>query len=168
MTILRPVDVGIKRLNEEQDSDQIIFFSSKKQPNNKFDKFKMQLVTKKYRGRYKVKTLNINAQDYGVPQSRPRSIVRMYKKGLVWNDPVRQKPIPLKDSIGHLPSLMPGEKSEIKWHFAKPLRPDLEKVLLNTPTGKSALKNKVHFPKNKKMFYGLYRGTRIKLFAGQS
>ena len=45
---------------------------------------------------------------------------------------------------------MPGEKSEIKWHYAKSLRPDLIQVLLNTPTGKSALKNKVHYPKNKK------------------
>lgn len=91
-----------------------------------------------------------NAKYYGVPQSRPRAIVKIYKKGIEWPEPNKEKEIPLKKSIGHLQSLKPGEISEIKWHYAKPQREDLTKALEHTPTGKSALNNPVHFPKNKK------------------
>ena len=91
-----------------------------------------------------------NAKYYGVPQSRPRAIVKIYKKGVEWPEPKKGKEIPLKKSIGHLPSLKPGEISEIKWHYAKPQREDLTKALEHTPTGKSALNNPVHFPRNRK------------------
>jgi DNA (cytosine-5)-methyltransferase 1 len=91
-----------------------------------------------------------NAKDYGVPQSRPRAIIKIYKKDIKWPEPRKEKEIPLKKSIGQLPSLKPGEFSELKWHYAKPQREDLTKALEHTPTGKSALNNLVHFPKNKK------------------
>jgi len=91
-----------------------------------------------------------NAKDYGVPQSRPRAIVKIFKKGIDWPEPLKQKLIPLKKSIGHLPTLRPGDRSDLKWHYAKPQRDDLTKALEHTPSGKSALNNAVHFPKNKK------------------
>ena len=90
-----------------------------------------------------------NAKDYGVPQSRPRAIIKIYKKGIRWPEPRKEKEIPLEKSIGHLPSLKPGEFSEIKWHYAKPQREDLTRALEHTATGKSALNNPVYFPKNK-------------------
>jgi DNA (cytosine-5)-methyltransferase 1 len=91
-----------------------------------------------------------NAKDYGVPQSRPRAIIKIYKKDVKWSEPKKKKEIPLEKSIGHIPSLKPGEFSDIKWHYAKPQREDLTRALEHTATGKSALNNPVYFPKNKK------------------
>ena len=38
---------------------------------------------------------NVNAKDYGVPQMRPRAIIKLYKKGLSWPWPKPQKEITL-------------------------------------------------------------------------
>ena len=56
----------------------------------------------------------LNAKDYGVPQSRPSAITIMYKKGLKWKWPKKQKEITLKEAIGHLPSLESGQESNLK------------------------------------------------------
>ncbi len=124
--------------------------------NGRFYRMK-ELLEYEFSEDYEIKLDVFNMRDYGVPQSRPRSIIRIFKKGLSWSDPKKQDIIPLEKSIGNLPSLMPGEKSDLKWHYAKPLRSDLIKVLLNTPTGKSALKNEIYYPKNK-------RGEKVKGF----
>jgi DNA (cytosine-5)-methyltransferase 1 len=91
-----------------------------------------------------------NAKNYGVPQSRPRAIVKIFKKGINWPEPPKEKIIPLKKSIGHLPTLRPGDISDLKYHYAKPQREDLTRALEHTATGKSALNNQVHYPRNKK------------------
>lgn len=91
-----------------------------------------------------------NAKEYGVPQSRPRAIVKMFKKGASWPEPLKEKVIPLKESIGKLPSLKPGDRSDLKWHYAKTQRKDLTLALQHTSSGKSALNNPVHYPRNKK------------------
>ena len=91
-----------------------------------------------------------NAKEYGVPQSRPRSIIRIKKKGYQWHEPTPQRIINLMEAIGGLPSLSPGEKSNIKWHLAKEQKAEMTLALSHTPTGCSALNNPVYFPKNAK------------------
>lgn len=101
----------------------------------------------KYSNKYNVDSFILNAKDYGVPQSRPRGFIRIWKKGLKWKMPEVQKEITLKECIGHLPSLEPGEDSGIKWHVAK-LHNDREVIAMrHTPEGKSALKNPIYYPK---------------------
>lgn len=116
-----------------------------------------EILNKKYADRYTVDIRVLNAKDYGVCQSRPRAIVKLYKKGLVWGWPLPQAEIPLKDAIGHLPSLEAGQDSGIPWHYAKPQNERAVLALKHTPTGKSALTNEVYYPKKED-------GTRIKGF----
>ncbi len=77
------------------------------------------LIRKKYSDKYNIKCDVLNAMNYGVPQSRPRAIIRMYKKGLQWENPTEKRIITLEEAIGHLPSLEAGESSHIKHHNAK-------------------------------------------------
>lgn len=109
----------------------------------------IDLIKREVGEKYQVEGEVLNAKDYGVPQSRPRSIIKIYKTGVRWSMPKQQNLIPLSKSIGHLPSLKPGEDSNLKWHKAKPQREDLTLALKHTPSGKSALKNEVYYPKNK-------------------
>ena len=80
----------------------------------------------KYSDTYEISVNVLNAKDYGICQSRPRAIIRLYKKGLKWSLPKTEKEIPLKDAIGHLPSLESGENSDIPWHFAKKENPRIK------------------------------------------
>ena len=73
----------------------------------------------KYKNQYVIEIDVLNACDYGVPQTRPRAIIRLYKHGLKWNLPKKKSVITLENSIGHLPSLESNESSNIKWHFSK-------------------------------------------------
>jgi DNA (cytosine-5)-methyltransferase 1 len=106
-----------------------------------------ELITKKYRGKYLVEILDINAQDYGVPQSRPRCFIKLYKKNYLWPTPQKEEQITLREAIGHLPSLEAGENSKIKWHSAKEINERDILAIKNTPTGKSAMVNEVYYPK---------------------
>lgn len=104
---------------------------------------------------YNVEAKVLDASDYGVPQTRKRAIIKLFKKGLEWAWPKKEKKINVKKAIGHLPSLEPGEKSNFPWHFA---RPHLDRHIIwmkNTPTGKSAFENKEHYPRK-------LDGTKIK------
>lgn len=105
------------------------------------------ICEKKYSQKYNVDSFVLNAKDYGVPQSRPRGFIRLWKKGLNWKKPIPQKEITLKDCIGDLPSLYPGENSGIKWHFAKPHNEREILAMTHTAEGKSALKNPIFYPK---------------------
>jgi len=98
---------------------------------------------------YIIEHFVLNAKDYGVPQSRPRAIIKLYKKNKKWGNPLKQKEIILKDAIGHLPSLMPGEKSKIKYHYAMNHSEMQVEAMMHTPEGKSAMVNKIYFPKKK-------------------
>lgn len=106
-----------------------------------------ELITKKYGGKYLVETLDVNAQDYGVPQSRPRCFIKLYKKNYSWPTPNKEPQITLRESIGHLPSLEAGKSSNIKWHIANKAADRDVLAMKHTPTGKSAMVNKVYFPK---------------------
>ena len=116
-----------------------------------------EILNKKYSEKYVVDIKVLNAKDYGVCQSRPRAIVKIYKKDLIWGWPEEQKEIPLSQAIGDLPSLEAGQDSGIPWHNAKPQNERAVLALRHTPTGKSALTNEVYYPKKED-------GTRIKGF----
>lgn len=107
----------------------------------------VDICERKYSGKYNIDSFILNAKDYGVPQSRPRGFIRLWKKGLNWKKPIPQKEITLRECIGDLPSLDPGEDSGIKWHFAKPHNEREILAMRHTPEGKSALKNPVYYPK---------------------
>ncbi|EQC68795.1 Modification methylase HgaIA (Cytosine-specificmethyltransferase HgaIA) [Streptococcus sp. HSISB1] len=96
--------------------------------------------------------------DYGVPQHRKRAIIRLYKKGLKWEEPQKySKYISVEEAIGNLPSLESGEKSDINWHFARNHDKRQVEWMRHTPTGKSAFENTYYYPKKK-------NGDRVKGF----
>lgn len=105
--------------------------------------------------KYEIDAKVLNAMNYEVPQSRPRSIVRMYKKKLEWDEPKLHKLITLRDCIGDLPSLESGEDSGIKWHYAKVHNEREILAMKHTPEGKSAIYNDKYYPKKP-------NGDRIK------
>ena len=115
------------------------------------------ILKKKYSLRYNIDIKVLNAKDYGIAQSRPRAIIKIYKKSLKWDWPQEQKEISLEQAIGHLPSLESGEDSGIKWHKAKKELDRLVLAMKHTAPGKSAICNSVYYPKKED-------GTRIKGF----
>lgn len=116
-----------------------------------------EILMDKYSTNYEIEVTVLDAKDYGVPQTRPRAIVKMYKKGLKWGMPSKENEISLLKAIGHLPSLEAGQESNIRWHSAKPHNERAILALKHTPTGKSALTNNIHYPKKES-------GERIKGF----
>lgn len=116
-----------------------------------------EILQLKYSKRYHIDIRVLNAKDYGVAQSRPRAIIRMYKKNCIWGVPCTEKEITLYEAIGHLPSLEAGQASDIKWHYAKKQNERAILAMKHTPSGKSALTNEVYYPKKED-------GTRIKGF----
>ena len=100
--------------------------------------------------KYNIDVQIYNSADFSVPQTRKRAIIKIYKKPLKWSPPKKhKKQITLKESIGHLPSLESGEKSKIKWHFARTHSESHILTMKHTPEGKSAFQNKKYFPKTK-------------------
>ncbi len=114
-----------------------------------------EILNDKYSDKYNIEARVLNAKDYGVPQSRPRAIVKLYKKNLNWKWPEKQKEITLRECIGELPSIESGEKSDIKYHYAR--KHDAKQIewMKHTPTGCSAHNNKEYYPVKSD-------GTRIK------
>ena len=87
-----------------------------------------------------------DSADYGTPQYRKRTIIRIHKKSLKWITPEKQKHITVREAIGNLPTLESGQSSEIKWHYAKKHNNKHIHWMKNTSTGKTALENEVHYP----------------------
>ena len=116
-----------------------------------------EILNKKYSSKYKIEARVLNAKDYGICQSRPRAIIKMYKPDKKWSWPSEEQEITLREAIGYLPSLESGESSDIPWHFAKKHNERAVLALKHTPTGKSAIANEVYYPKKED-------GTRIKGF----
>ena len=106
-----------------------------------------EILKRKYSDRYIIESVILNAKDYGVPQSRPRAIIKMYKGNYSWELPEKQKEITLRDAIGYLPSLKNGEHSDIKYHYALKHSDMHVEVMSHTPEGCSAMKNEVYYPK---------------------
>ena len=110
-----------------------------------------------FKDKYQIEAEEYDAQLFGVPQRRVRAIIKMYKKGLKWTSPTSENIITVEDTIGHLPSIEAGEKSNIKWHFARKHNERHITWMQNTPTGKTAFENKIHFPTKE-------NGERIKSY----
>ena len=109
----------------------------------------VEILEDKFKKKYTIESKVLNAKFFGVPQSRPRAIIKMCKHGLKWEWPEIQKEITVRDVIGNLPSLESEETSGIKFHYA---RKHLESHIIcmkYTPTGCTALDNKIHYPRKK-------------------
>jgi len=106
---------------------------------------------------YFINSVVVDAADYGTPQTRKRAIF-LISKIMKWTLPKKMDKITVKEAIGHLPSLESGETSDIKYHYAKKHNDRHISVLKHTPSGKTALHNKTHYPKKED-------GSRIKGFA---
>ena len=118
----------------------------------------VNLLKMLYSDKYEIDMRILNAMHYGVPQSRPRVIIKLYKKGLTWPWPKEDSHIiTLREAIGDLPSLESGQSSSIKWHTALKHNERQVEALRHTPEGKSAMKNEVYYPKKKD-------GSRVRGF----
>lgn len=115
----------------------------------------LELLERKYSSTYEIDCNVLNASDYGVPQTRYRVVYRLWKKGLFWKLPSKSNPITLRDAIGDLPSLEAGEDSGLKNHYARLHPANHIECMRYTPSGKSAFKNEIHYPKKSD-------GSRIK------
>lgn len=116
-----------------------------------------EILQEKFSKIYNIDIDILNAKEYGVPQSRPRAIIKLYKKKLKWAWPEKEPEITLQEAIGHLPSLESGEVSNIRYHYARKHHENHIVWLKHTPTGKSAHDNIVYYPKKKD-------GSKIKGF----
>ncbi len=161
---------GKNRFADEMSGDErnflvfkIIEFISLKKPNyvlieNVPNFLKLQLLhngklcglldifSELFKNEYNIEADVLDTANYGVPQRRNRAIIKLHKKGLQWHWPGKEKTITVKESIGHLPSLEAGQKSELAWHFAR--KHDEKHILWmqHTPTGKSAFENEKYRP----------------------
>lgn len=110
----------------------------------------IDLLREQYGDEYNVDWQILNAMDYGIPQSRKRAFIKIFKKDLRWEWPKKsEKIITVREAIGHLPSIESGEKSEYSYHFGRKHTANHILWMKHTPTGQSAFKNNVHYPKNK-------------------
>lgn len=92
---------------------------------------------------YEIKSEILNCADYNIPQSRKRYFIKLFKKGLVWNSPIKSdKQISIKEAIDYLPTLEAGETSDIKWHYARNQSKNHIECMKHTKSGETALNNK--------------------------
>ncbi|WP_368259834.1 DNA cytosine methyltransferase, partial [Clostridium paraputrificum] len=115
-----------------------------------------QLLKAKYGDKYNIKCNVFNAADLGIPQTRVRAIIRMYKYGLKWHDPkILNKHITLKEAIGDLPSIESGDTTNIKNHWARKHPIEQVEWMKHTASGNTAIDNEEYYPKKD-------NGDRIK------
>ena len=108
---------------------------------------------------YNINFCVLDSADFGTPQTRKRSITLGSDLASdIWDEPKKSKKIiSVRDAISYLPSLESNQKSKIKYHVAKKQNDRHILWLKNTPTGKTAFENKIHYPQKSD-------GTRIKGF----
>ncbi|OZT78258.1 DNA (cytosine-5-)-methyltransferase [Salinicoccus roseus] len=96
---------------------------------------------------YDIESEVLDTADYGTPQHRKRAIIKIKKKNKAWPWPKKfEKQITVRDAIGDLPSIESGERSNIKWHYARKHTENQVLWMKHTPTGKSAFENIHYFP----------------------
>ena len=136
--------------------DGTTYISNAKQQKKSYNI--VELLEELYSDSYEISMKILNAMNYGVPQSRPRVIIKLYKKGLSWPwPPEEEHVVTLREAIGDLPSLESGQSSDIKWHRALKHNERQIEALRHTPEGKSAMRNEIYYPKKKD-------GSRVKGF----
>ncbi len=116
----------------------------------------LEILNSKFGNEYKIEGKVVDASDYGVPQTRLRTIIKMHTFDYSWKWPdVVERKTTVRETIGELPSLEAGESSDIKWHFAR--KHDERHILWmkHTATGASAFSNTVYYPQKED-------GSRIK------
>lgn len=107
-------------------------------------------VVKEKLPNYHIECSVIDSKDYETPQSRKRCIMLISRKDVdIWRFPnEKYDEISVREAIGHLPSLEAGEKSDIhKFHYSKNHNNNHILWMKNTPSGKSAMLNDIHYPK---------------------
>lgn len=89
----------------------------------------------------------LDAADFGVAQRRTRAIIKLYRIGKKWGRSLKSdKRVTVEDKIGFLPSIEAGQKSKIKWHFARKHSESHIEWMRHTPTGQTAFDNPIFFP----------------------
>lgn len=106
----------------------------------------VEILTELFGKKYNIEAAVYDASEYGVAQRRTRAIVKLYKKGKKWGSPKKAEPLTVEDVIGNLPSIEAGEKSNLKWHFARKHSKNHIQWMKHTSTGHSAFENEKHFP----------------------
>jgi DNA (cytosine-5)-methyltransferase 1 len=99
-----------------------------------------------FKDEYNIEAEVYDASNFGVAQKRTRAIIKLYKKGLKWGSPTSSQNVTVEEAIGNLPSIEAGEKSNIKWHFARKHSKNHIEWMKNTPTGKTAFENEIYYP----------------------
>ncbi|MCH5244121.1 MAG: DNA cytosine methyltransferase [Lentimicrobiaceae bacterium] len=108
-------------------------------------------------GYYEMDSAVYDVADYGVAQRRTRTLIKLYRKGMIWGSAEKVARKTVREVIGDLPSLEAGEKSDIKWHFARKHSKSHIECMRYTPTGQSAIENIVHYPKKE-------NGERVRAY----
>ena len=123
--------------------------------NGKVDSI-LNIINKEFSKYYSISYKIIDAADCGVPQTRLRAIIKLYPKDEKWEwpNPVEHK-VTVREAIGDLPSLESGEKSNLKWHYARNHDPRHVICMKHTATGETAFSNREYYPKKKD-------GTKVK------
>lgn len=114
---------------------------------------------------YKINYKVLNSADYGTAQSRKRMFILLSRQDVAeWTfNMVKKDVLTLKDKIGHLPSLNAGESSNIKYHYAIEHNPEHIRWMSHTPSGKTAIDNKIHYPEKDGRRIKSYRSTYRRL-----
>lgn len=103
-------------------------------------------IEKNLSGRYHIYSRVINFKDYGVPSSRPRTIVIGTRKDCLHISPLnifplRKKEITVRQAIGDLPSLNYGDISNDIYHFFREYPKYMEEWISCIGEGQSAFSN---------------------------
>ena len=116
----------------------------------------MEILSSLFGKDYQIDSKVVDSSDYGVPQTRLRAIIKLWPKTECWPWPEANKhKITVREAIGDIPSLEAGQKSNIKWHFARNHTANHILWMKHTATGTSAFSNPVYYPKKAD-------GTKIK------
>ena len=110
----------------------------------------LEILKDMFAEKYDIDGSVIDSSDLGVPQTRLRAIIKMCIKSDEWEWPQPdKKKVTVREAIGYLPSLESGERSNIKWHFARKHDKNNVVWMKHTPTGQTAFSNEVYYPQKK-------------------
>lgn len=87
---------------------------------------------------YSVAFYTLNAADYGTPQARMRRYMLAYRGNKTWDvsAPTTPKHLTVRNAIGHLETLEPGQESKTdRLHKAPNVRDNLVNVIKHIPSG---------------------------------